>query len=176
MPSGFWVTLVLCTVLPLLLFLVLTVVILRWVARRNESQERRRLAVENRKITVPMQLGAYERLALLLERISPESMVVRVTAAGLTASHYEAALLESLREEWNHNLSQQIYVTAEAWSHAQHARGQVAQLIRLCKGKVHDDSPASELIGMILATLTELPQHPTRPALEILRREVEALF
>ncbi len=170
------VALVLCTVLPCLLMLGLALLLLRGQWRQYESLERLRLSTENRKLTVPMRLTAYERLALLMERISPESLVVRISSEGLSSAAYEASLLEAVREEWNHNLSQQVYVSEELWDQVRHARGQVSQLLRLCMERVHPEAPASELVNLLLVSLTELPVHPTQSALQLLRREVQGLF
>lgn len=176
MDASMLVTLVLCTVLPCLLLLLMAFLLLRNQWRQNEAQERLRLSTENRKLTVPMRLTAYERLALLLERISPEALVVRIPFDGITCAVYEANLLDTIREEWNHNLSQQVYVSQELWDQIRHARGQVSQLVRLCSERVNGEAPAGELVHLMLASLNELSVHPTQPALQMIRKEVQGLF
>jgi hypothetical protein len=91
---------------------------------RNDANRRRlELMLNNQKVTLPLRLQAYERLTLFLERISPESLIVRVNKAGMSAQKLQTALLESIRAEWEHNLSQQLYVSHEAWELVKNAKG-----------------------------------------------------
>lgn len=149
---------------------------LRNVIRQAQRQEEQRQAIERSKITLPIRLQAYERLALLLERISPESLLLRVDSQGADAKAYEALLLETIRTEWSHNLSQQIYVSHEVWTLVKSARGQVSKLITLSGEKMHPDSPASELSRTLLSALLEMETHPTALALQGLRDEAQQLF
>jgi hypothetical protein len=62
-----------------------------------------------------LQLQAYERLILLTERIALPSLISRIRHEGLSAREMQALLTESIRQEFEHNITQQIYVSAEAW-------------------------------------------------------------
>lgn len=176
MEKAYLVTLVLCSVLPGALLVILATILLNKQGQRQRQQDHMRLSTENRKLTVPMRLAAYERLTLLLERISPESLVVRIPSHNASCAQFEAQLLASIREEWNHNLSQQVYVSETAWTFAQKARGQMVQLVRLCAEKVPQEAPAQEMVNILLLSLNELPQHPTQTALKVLREEAQSLF
>ena len=63
----------------------------------------------------PIQMQAYERLVLFLERIHPERLVFRVNKPGMSARLMQAELLKLIREEFDHNLAQQLYISNEAW-------------------------------------------------------------
>ena len=83
---------------------------------REETKRRKaELTQNNQKITIPVRLQAYERLVLYLERISPESLLIRVNQPNLTNKKLQAKLLQNIRAEWEHNLSQQLYVSNNAW-------------------------------------------------------------
>src|ERR1700722_5013050 len=76
-----------------------------------DNEERRRfyeLKANNQKISLPIRLQAYERMALLLERLSVNNLIVRVKKTGMSAADLQAALINEIRAEYDHNLSQQI--------------------------------------------------------------------
>lgn len=62
-----------------------------------------------------LQLQAYERLTILTERISLKNLVARVSPGGMEARAYQALLVENIRQEYDYNLSQQLYISAEVW-------------------------------------------------------------
>lgn len=70
---------------------------------------------EAEKTAVPLQLQAYERLTLLADRMALPNMVGRTPYEGLTAKEMQLVLTRNLRDEFEYNITQQIYVTAEAW-------------------------------------------------------------
>ena len=71
---------------------------------------------KNTETILPIRMQAYERMCLFLERIAPGNIIPRLNAAGLTARELQTIILRDIREEFNHNLSQQIYMSDKAWS------------------------------------------------------------
>ena len=132
--------------------------------------------VENRRIILPLRLQAYERVILFLERISPESLVMRVTQPGLTARQFQTELISSIRAEFEHNISQQIYISAAGWEMVKNARGLSIQLINTAGDKVNPDAPAVNLSSKILDMIMAADKIPTGDAIEFLKKEVQALF
>ncbi|CAN5231499.1 hypothetical protein BH09BAC2_BH09BAC2_11240 [soil metagenome] len=65
--------------------------------------------------TKNLQLQAYERLSLLTERISLQNLISRHPNSGLSAKEMKSVLIENIRSEFDHNVTQQIYVTSDAW-------------------------------------------------------------
>lgn len=65
--------------------------------------------------TVKMQLQAYERLVLLAERISLQNLMSKLPNAGLTARQMQTSLIDAIKTEYEYNISQQVYVSTEAW-------------------------------------------------------------
>ncbi len=65
--------------------------------------------------TLKLRLQAYERLTLLTERIGLQNLIIRIANAGLTARQMQSALVEAIKMEYEYNISQQVYVSAEAW-------------------------------------------------------------
>lgn len=140
----------------------------------NESQKRRlEFKLNNQKLITPVRLQAYERLTLLLERISPESLILRCQAQGMTSKQLQADLLSIIRAEFDHNLSQQIYVTPQAWEIIKNTRENIVKLINSCSDTIKDDAPAIELSRRILEVVMTNEKNPTAMALDFLKSEIK---
>jgi len=74
------------------------------------------LKLKSLEVTLPVRMQAFERMALLLERISPDNMLVRLNRQGMTASELHHVVLEEIRSEFNHNVAQQVYLSPQIWS------------------------------------------------------------
>ena len=134
------------------------------------------LLMKNKDIVTPLRLQAYERMALLLERISPESLIVRVNKKGMTTQELQNELIRSIRAEFEHNLSQQIYLTSKTWGVVKKARADLIQLINTSATKVGSREPSLKLSQIILETVIESKKSPTGEAIEHLKKEVSLLF
>ncbi|MBQ4215478.1 MAG: hypothetical protein II663_04305 [Bacteroidales bacterium] len=140
----------------------------------NENKKREaEQKIENAKITIPLRIQAYERLVLLLERIKPESMLLRVTTPQMTAGLLHQELLITVRAEFEHNLSQQIYVSQESWTAVKLAKDNLVRLINEEASKVAAGAPATALSEAILTTYVNQPNNPIQNALSILKKDAE---
>ena len=79
------------------------------------SKQDRRKNVDPAYNTRPLQLQAYERLVILTERVALPNIVSRANQPGLTAREMQLLMLESIKQEFEYNSSQQIYVSPVAW-------------------------------------------------------------
>jgi hypothetical protein len=144
---------------------------------RDEADRRKgERILTNQRISTPIRLQAYERLVLFLERISPESMIVRINQPSMNSQNLQTALLGTIRAEWEHNLSQQLYVSNEAWELTRNAKGNVIKLINICAERVDPESPSILFSQTILDLMVELEQHPTSIAIDQLKKEVGEFF
>jgi hypothetical protein len=76
-------------------------------------QQQQRL--EAQKLTLPLKLQAYERLILLCDRLSLDQLLLRVRGAGMTVGELQGALLIAISQEFDHNVTQQLYVSDTLW-------------------------------------------------------------
>ncbi len=97
--------------IPALIVFLTAWVLLRNMIRNDQDKRRQELILQNSRTVTPIKLQAYERIVLFLERISLESLLVRVSTTDMTASQLHTALLNTIRSEFEHNLSQQIYMS-----------------------------------------------------------------
>ncbi|MEO5648277.1 MAG: hypothetical protein ABIQ56_07925 [Chitinophagaceae bacterium] len=99
------------TGLAVVMFLTMAWMIAEFTGMKNEMRER--LGINNE--TLKLQLQAYERVTLLVERISLRNLIGRIPSAGISAREMQGILIESTKTEYDYNLSQQVYVTHDAW-------------------------------------------------------------
>jgi len=143
----------------------------------NEDRRRRaELRAQNQRQALPLRLQAYERLALFLERISPNSLVVRVKSGSLSNAEYLLLLQKSIRDEYEHNLSQQIYVSDEVWDYVTTAKSATVSLLNTVSAQLDPEASGAELSKALLGAAMELKQLPTQAALKHLKAEVAYEF
>lgn len=122
------------------------------------SSERHRnieLLKSSKTITVPMRLQAYERLILFLERISPDALLLKLKNQALTNSDLHLAILQQIRMEYEHNISQQLYVSDAIWSRIKETKEQIALFINDIAKQSNPNSASIDLAKQILDKLME---------------------
>ena len=115
---------------------------------------------------------AYERLVLYLERIDPSNMVLRMHKAGMSAKMLEADMVKSIRTEYEHNLSQQIYFSDEIWKLISTAKEETIQIIGLGSKQVTEKASAVELSKILIKLSAELNELPHNVAIKYLKQEL----
>lgn len=120
---------------------------------------------------IPVQMQAYERLILLLERIHPERLVFRVNKGGMSARLLQADLLKVIRDEFDHNLTQQLYISSEAWEAVKAAREETVNILKAAANRVTIDADGIQLATAILEITAQLGRLPTDVAIDILKSE-----
>ncbi|MFP5471506.1 MAG: hypothetical protein ACLGGV_07900 [Bacteroidia bacterium] len=141
----------------------------------NEKNKHFKLRERTFIEVLPKKLHAYERMVLFLERISPSSLVMRTHKAGMSAKLLQTELLRSIREEYEHNLAQQIYISGETWALIKNTKDEMAHLINVSAEKAGDDATGVELAQMIFRISGELGKLPTDTAIAQLRKEIQKL-
>lgn len=143
----------------------------------NEKNKRRiELRSSNQKLITPIRLGAYERLVLFLERIQPDSMLMRLQQKGMTSKDLQSDLLSLIRAEYEHNLSQQVYVTNQAWEVVKSAKENTVKIINMSAGKISPQASSFDLSKAILETVMQANKTPSTVAIEYLKNEVRQFF
>lgn len=132
--------------------------------------------MRDKEITA-LRLQAYERLALFLERISPAGVIARVRTPDMIATELQYAMVKSIREEYEHNLSQQVYVSSNAWNLITASKDEIVKTINLIGAQLPPDSSSGQLINAIFTGIANANAPlPTEHALEFLKAECRELF
>ncbi len=166
----------------LVLFLVATVPALLVAAiayflieRMLKAENARRgfeLRKEAHKKLTPIRLQAHERMALLLERITPDSLLTRQNLSGITAVQLQTVLLQQIRQEWEHNLAQQLYIKEDTWIMLRNAKESMVQLVNTCATNVSLNSTALDFAKVILETYQSVEKTPVEVAMAMLKSDL----
>ncbi|MFD1466696.1 hypothetical protein ACFQ48_00555 [Hymenobacter caeli] len=146
-----------------------------------EKDQQRRLIemrLDSSKATLPLRLQAYERVVLLLERISPNNVLVRLSSAGQTAPDFHRLLQQEIRAEYEHNISQQLYLSADTWALVREAKESVLTMVNRAYHGLQNPAQTrgTELAKRILEGLMTDAAEPTAQALAAVKREAASLF
>lgn len=128
------------------------------------------------EITTPIRLQAYERMTLFLERITPANLLIRLGSPDIQAIDYQRVLLQEIREEFNHNLAQQVYISHETWEKIRTAMNDVVALINTAASEVSPDAASINLSKKIFEKVISENQQPTAETLKTLKEEAQRLF
>ena len=131
---------------------------------------------KNTEIVLPIRLQAYERMTLFLERITPNQLLLRTSGSAYSALELQQVLLREIREEYNHNLAQQVYVSGKAWEYITNAVQEVQSLINHAAGEVEADAPANDLAKKIFERVIQQDTQPCTEALKVLKEEIQRIF
>jgi len=135
-----------------------------------------KLKQEDKKYVTPIRLQAYERIVLFLERIAPQSMVFRVQKPGQKVFQLQNLLLKTIRDEYEHNLSQQLYISKESWAMVKAAKEEIVKLINTAASEVKPDEEGIELSRRIFEATIGEEKLPSDRAIEMLKKEIHRLF
>ncbi len=136
------------------------------------AKKRMDLMIESKKNMLPVVMAAYERLVLLLERIEPQSIMARTVESNMMAIELQKALLITIRAEFEHNFSQQLYVSDNAWKAVKDTKEVIIQLINQTAQTVPLDAKASELGKKIIDNYAGIENSPIDAAISILKQEL----
>lgn len=134
------------------------------------------LKQDNNKALAPLRISAYERIIVMLERITPQAMVMRVSANSSNAAFLHIDLTKALREEFEHNISLQMYVSDECWSKVKRAKDETGELYKVAFTRVKADSSSAEYAREILHLEATVGNSAIREAILAVRSEMGKYF
>jgi hypothetical protein len=160
----------------LMVFLTAYFLLTRYIAK-DATLKALEIKMKRDKEIVMLRLQAYERLALFLERMNPASVVARVRTPDMLASELQYAMVKSIREEYEHNLSQQVYISSNTWGLIVASKDEIIKTINLIGTQLPHESSSGQLINALFTGIsnTNAPL-PTEQALEFLKAECRELF
>ena len=162
--------------IPALIVFFTAWVILNKMIKNDQDKRRQEIILQNSRTVTPIKLQAYERIVLFLERISLESLLVRVSTSEMKATQLHTALLSTIRSEFEHNLSQQIYMSPQAWEVVRNARSNMIKIINSEAEQMPVNAPAMVLSKQLLEKIMELETEPTRAAIDYLKGEISRMI
>jgi len=134
------------------------------------------LKSKNSETVLPLRLQAYERMALFLERISPNNMLIRLADPTMNAAVFQQRLLQEIRDEFHHNHSQQIYMSDEAWLMVRNAMNATIALVQVASEKMGPEHNAVDLSSAIFNEQLEQKEDQIGIALSFIKNEIRQSF
>lgn len=145
-----------------------------WMKYNNYAFRLKQLEASHaaKKEVLPLRLQAYERLVLLIERINPANAAVRLHRSDLGAKEFEHVLIDEIRAEYQHNITQQLYVSDVAWSVTERVKDNTVALIRSAGSGLPPDATSKELSTVLLAHIAALDENPYDMALKTIKSQL----
>lgn len=148
--------------------------------KKNQVVEQTILMIELKKqrqeFFLPNRVEAYQRAILFLERINPNSLIMRMQGAKTPAPIFQSLLLRTIRDEYDHNVVQQLFISPIAWKLLQNAKEETIKLINIASGQLPENADSLHLSSTVLSLAGEVGVLPTEIAIEALKKEIQSLF
>jgi hypothetical protein len=147
--------------------------VIRAIGKNRTDLKRVEQELVHQKDILPIKIQAYERLVLLMERISLQQLAFRLDAdwLDLPMMAFQELLLQEIRQEFTHNLVQQMYVSEEAWDLVERAKDQVIAQLNFASGTLGEGATGRDLLRAAFLQADE--QNLTKVAITTLRKEIQ---
>lgn len=144
----------------------------------NKQTEEKWLEIRNKnsETMLPLRVQAYERMCLFLERINPGNLIMRLNAPEYNAKEFQQLLLREIREEYNHNLAQQIYMSNEVWGAVMNAKEEIVMSINQAAEALTEEDRSIVLAKRVFEQMATRKVDVVDFAIKSLKEEVRTLF
>jgi hypothetical protein len=126
--------------------------------------------------TLPLRLQAYERMVLLIERVNPSNLLVRINAPAYTPQELQVIVMNEINTEYQHNISQQIYVSNEAWQVVKKVKDDTINLFNNVIRTLPADATGMDVSKLTLAHLNQLETDPYDIAITMVKKDMDFIF
>ena len=161
---------------PAALVLYAVFLTVRSFLQRDLDKKLVELKISNNDTILPLRLQAYERVCLLLERISPNNMLLRMSDPSFNALQFQQLVIKEIREEFNHNLSQQVYMSEEAWEKVRATVNELIAVVNAAAEGLSVEHNSVDLSQRIFDGMIQLDRDPVGEALSLCKKEIQQLF
>ncbi len=158
--------------IPGLIVFLTTYFVLKQVLESQYKRKELELRRAEKKSFTPNKINAYERLTLFLERIHLADMVLRVHQKGMNGRNFQQELIKTVRTEYQHNLTQQLYVSNTSWHLIKTAKEETIKMINVASAKMPKEATGVDLSNMIFKLLSNIEQNPVDLAKDYLKKEL----
>jgi hypothetical protein len=162
--------------LPALIVFLTTYLTLSKMLNNERMRLKSEAVLNNQKYITPIRLQAYERMVLLMERLSPQSLVMRSQRSGMTNQELQSLLLKTIRSEFEHNMAHQLYISDKAWEMVRMAKEDCIKYINQTALQTKPDGNSLQLSKLILENMLNREVDPTTKAISYLKEEIRTLF
>jgi len=134
------------------------------------------LKKQRQEFFLPNRVEAYQRVILLLERIHPNSLVMRTIDKHASAAKYQALLLQSIRQEYDHNVAQQLFISPALWDLVKNAKEETVKIIHLASKQLSVSATNTDLATKLFELVADIGELPSEIAIKAIKEEFQRLF
>jgi hypothetical protein len=146
---------------------------LKTLYERDRDIKRLEIRKASNELTLPIKLQAFERMTLFIERINPNSMITRVYETGMTARDLQSKLLYEIKQEFEHNFTQQLYISKTAWDAIVTVKEETVHLINQASNSLPAQATGLDLSRKILNHQLSLEKDVYNITIQILKSEIQ---
>ena len=125
---------------------------------------------------LPLRLQAHERLVVFIDRINPANLLLRLHQPGATAGDLQAVILHEIRTEFQHNVTQQLYISTDNWNVIKKIKDDTIAMVNNAVSTLPQDASAADLSRKILNHLAGMEHNPYELTLEVLKKDIHQMF
>lgn len=162
--------------IPGLIVFLTAYLVLKQFLDHQQQMKMMEIKQEASSITLPLKLQAYERLSLFCERIAIPSLILRLNTQGLNTQTLRYSLLISIQKEFEHNITQQMYVSEQLWKIIKIASDQTVDTINLLASRIDPNSPSELFVEAYYKFAEESKMEPLEKALAAIKQEAAMLL
>lgn len=163
-------------IIPALVVFVVTYLTLQKYMEEDLKRRKLELQIKKSESLNPVKIEAYERMTILLERMKPDNLVIRHIDPNLSATQFRQILNTSVNDEFNHNVSQQLYISDQAWTLIKAVKENTLNIITACYKDMAEDAKATDLGKAILSEMNERNDNSAQVAINFLKKEIDLVF
>ena len=121
-------------------------------------------------------MEAYQRVILYMERIHPSALVMRMNQPNMNALVLQTLVLKAIRDEYDHNVAQQMFISSNSWNMLKNAKEETVKLINVAASHLGNEASANDLATAVITLSAEINPLPSEIAIDALKAEFQQLF
>ena len=125
---------------------------------------------------LPLRLQAHERLIVFIERLNPPNLFLRLYQQGISAAVLQSLILTEIRSEYQHNVTQQLYVNSESWNVIRKLKDDTIAMVNNATSGLPAEASGAELSKKVLQHMAEITDNPYDLTQELIKRDIHQLF
>jgi len=152
-----------------------------WYLIRNEVQKYFQLKSfearkEERSHLLPLRLQAHERMIVFIERINPANLFVRLHQQGISGRELQGIILNEIRTEYQHNVTQQLYVNPASWNVLRKLKEDTIAMLNNAVAGLPAEASGIDLSRKVLEHMASISENPYDLSLELIQKDIHQLF
>jgi len=171
-----YITYIIVALVPALAVIFVVMTFLNKQNEREITNMNIDLKKERQKFFLEPRMEAYQRVVLLLERINPQSLIMRLHDPKKSAILLQTELLSNIRKEFDHNVAQQIFISTSGWEMVKKSKEETIKIVNVAAQSLDEKATSIELSNKIFEIVGELEELPTEITIKLMKEELQKLF